>query len=500
MKQIVDIILEKAGLLNPNSPATPTEWAASLLATKITQVLEYLDSSKSDKTHSHPEFGALSTKIDDETTRAASVEQNIDQRVTDEAQRAIGAETELTNKLNFENVRAIAAEKAAYYRVLDESQRASSAEAGLSIKIEAETIRATTAEDVIGRDVVNTRTILTQMQHDLSSETQQETVRAMSVESVLSSRIDTIISNTDVAALDSLSEVVTAFKSADSSIQLAISNLGTSSSSALGAEVARATDAENSLLNKINIEAARAIAVETTLATNKANVNHTHAEFTALATSITSKADVNHTHPNISGVPVGAMFAFPVTGNIPGYLKCDGSTYDAATYPILASMLTTFKPAGTANAKFCVPDTRGMHLRGADSGSSAVIDKQGLVDITTNASTTDTTRPGVKVADSLGKHGHGIYDGGHNHTVYDSGHSHGYYTGVDNQNPVYVNNFFGQTPVDDVGNVSGYYTQTFPSYANVYAVHNQTYISVLETGSAETRPKAVLVTYYIKHD
>ena len=53
----------------------------------------------------------------------------------------------------------------------------------------------------------------------------------------LQSQIDNIISNTDPAALDSLSEVVAAFQSADGDINNAISSLASSAAAGLAQEV-----------------------------------------------------------------------------------------------------------------------------------------------------------------------------------------------------------------------------------------------------------------------
>ena len=85
---------------------------------------------------------------------------------------------------------------------------------------------------------------LSQVSQDSANAVSAETTRAMASESALSSRIDSVISNTDPAFLDSLSELVSAFESADSSLSGSISALSSSASSALGEEIARATAAE----------------------------------------------------------------------------------------------------------------------------------------------------------------------------------------------------------------------------------------------------------------
>jgi hypothetical protein len=92
-----------------------------------------------------------------------------------------------------------------------------------------------------------------------------EESRAEAAELALGSRIDSVISNTDPAALDSLSEIVSAFEAADSNLNGAITALGTAASSALGVEVARAEAAEAALASADSAEQIRAMAKETEL-------------------------------------------------------------------------------------------------------------------------------------------------------------------------------------------------------------------------------------------
>lgn len=108
---------------------------------------------------------------------------------------------------------------------------------------------------------------LSQVSMDAFNAISSETTRATTAESALGSRIDSVISNTDPAALDSLSELVSAFEAADSSLNGAISALGTAASSALGVEVARAIAAEQLLQSNIVSESNRAMLAESDLNT-----------------------------------------------------------------------------------------------------------------------------------------------------------------------------------------------------------------------------------------
>jgi len=82
------------------------------------------------------------------------------------------------------------------------------------------------------------------------------------------SQIDNIVSNVDPGALDSLTEVVTAFQAADASLNGAITALASSASSGLAAEVSRAEAAEAALQSDIDAEETRALAAESALSSS----------------------------------------------------------------------------------------------------------------------------------------------------------------------------------------------------------------------------------------
>jgi len=74
-----------------------------------------------------------------------------------------------------------------------------------------------------------------------------EITRATAAESALGTRIDNVLSNVTPGSLDSLSEVVSAFQSADSSLNGAITSLASSASSGLAAETSAREAADSAL-------------------------------------------------------------------------------------------------------------------------------------------------------------------------------------------------------------------------------------------------------------
>jgi predicted nucleic acid-binding Zn-ribbon protein len=86
---------------------------------------------------------------------------------------------------------------------------------------------------------------------DLSGRIDSEVSDRESAISTLTDRVANIESNIDPAALDSLTEIVSAFQSADSNINGAITNLADAAAANLQSEVDRATAAEQTLTDSI---------------------------------------------------------------------------------------------------------------------------------------------------------------------------------------------------------------------------------------------------------
>jgi hypothetical protein len=86
---------------------------------------------------------------------------------------------------------------------------------------------------------------------DLSGRIDTEVSDRESAISAVNSRVDSVLSNIDPAALDSLTEIVSAFQSADGSIAQTVSDLASNAATNLQTEVDRATAAEQTLSDSI---------------------------------------------------------------------------------------------------------------------------------------------------------------------------------------------------------------------------------------------------------
>jgi microcystin-dependent protein len=123
---------------------------------------------------------------------------------------------------------------------------------------------------------------------------------------------------------------------------------------------------------------------------------------------------------SISGAPVGAVLEYGGATAPAGWLLCDGSIYDNATYPVLASVLANAfnLPAGPGGTQFRVPDARDRTSMGV-SGTKARASTGGSAD------------------SALPSHTHPL-DGTVAGTVSDGTHQHNTY--IRNNEGVYVTN------------------------------------------------------------
>jgi len=94
-----------------------------------------------------------------------------------------------------------------------------------------------------------------------------EITRATAAEAALGTRIDNVLSNVTPGSLDSLSEVVSAFQSADSSLNGAITSLASSASSGLAAETSAREAADSALDSRLDTAESDINAIESAATT-----------------------------------------------------------------------------------------------------------------------------------------------------------------------------------------------------------------------------------------
>lgn len=198
-------------------------------------------------------------------------------------------------------------------------------------------------------------------------------------------------------------------------------------------------------------------------------------------------------------IPAGTIVPFAGSIVPVGWLLCDGTPLNPATYPNLATVLGTAWGDGSTGdtdpvTTFNLPDLRGMFLRGV-SGTSGV-------DPDTSSTSRTALKQGGNVGGKVGSyqnnqftshdhnggnHNHGISDPAHNHNEYISNGSSGSLMWIANGNgPGRVSGGFGASDIN-----------TSSSSTGISINNSGTIISA--SGGNETRPKNVYVNYIIKY-
>ena len=164
----------------------------------------------------------------------------------------------LTASLATEAARAIAAETQLATNLSAEASAARAAELLQANNLAAEITRALAAELRLANDLA------VEVAARGAADTAEKTARIAAIAD-LQSKVDFVKSNLDSASLDSLTEIVAAFKAADKDLNGAITALAAAATTALAAERTRAEAAEALLTTDLLAEATRAAAAELAL-------------------------------------------------------------------------------------------------------------------------------------------------------------------------------------------------------------------------------------------
>jgi microcystin-dependent protein len=160
-------------------------------------------------------------------------------------------------------------------------------------------------------------------------------------------------------------------------------------------------------------------------------------------------------------IPAGAVQAFAMNSAPSGWLAADGTAVSRSTYAALFAAISTTYGVGDGSTTFALPDLRGYFVRGSG----------------TNSDGTAAGTFGVKQADDLKSHTHGVTDPGHVHIF---------------------TTYRNTADVSQGGAIQGFANFNTGSGSVTQAQNNTTGISINSTGGTETRPKNIAMLYCIK--
>jgi hypothetical protein len=282
-----------------NSEATARAAGDAALASSLSSVQTTLEGQISTlETSVASSLSALDADLSAETTRALLAETALASSIN-------ALETSLSASITAEETRATAAESAlqgaidstgsdlAFLQseVDAEITRATDAEAALQAQITANSVSLGAVAGDVAVNAASISTVAANLASEVTRATGAESALASSL-SALSGRVADIISNSDPAALDSLTEIVTAFQSADSNLNSAITTLAADRESALSAHISANAASFSALSTSIAAEVTRATNAESALQTQiTANSVSVGAVASDLADEVTRATD-----------------------------------------------------------------------------------------------------------------------------------------------------------------------------------------------------------------
>ena len=299
----------------------------------------------------------------DTATSLASADMKLDAALKAEADRAIAAEGVLTTDIS------------------DEVTRATTAEGVNATAVVTERDRAVAAELVLTGNV-------TSVTNDLAT----ELVDRAAADLNLQGQIDFITSNTDNVALDSLTELLAAFQSADSGL----STLITDNANDIAAEETRATTAEGVNAAAVVTERTRAMGVEST---NAAAVVTERTR--ALAAEVVLQSDID-TKVAKSGSTMSGVLN--MGSNVISGLATPSAATDAASKSYVDGLISS-SDISTTNTDSLTEGSTNLYFTDARAHAAiSVVDTEGTgrVSYADGVVTVDTQKSFLELSDFAG--------------------------------------------------------------------------------------------------
>ena len=205
-----------------------------------------------------------------------------------------------------------------------------------------------------------------------------EISRATAAEAALGTRIDNVLSNVDGAALDSLTEVVSAFQAADSNLNGAITSLASSASSDLAAETSAREAADSALDSRLTTAEGDITAIESAATTLAGRVTTAEGEIDTLQSDLdTAEASLSG-HIAATNNPHSVTKAQVGLGNVDNTSDANkpvsSATQSALDGKQIKDVVSTSAPSHTEGLRWIDPTDMSEYL--SYGGAWVEIDKQ----------------------------------------------------------------------------------------------------------------------------
>jgi hypothetical protein len=195
-------------------------------------------------------------------TSLYSADEELDTALKAEEDARSAADVTLQSNIDSEASTRDAADVVLQANIDSEASTRSAADTTLQSNIDAEASARDAADVVLQGNIDAEESARIAADSVLQSNIDAEESARIAADSNLQSQINDILSNTDPAALDSLSEIVAAFQSADSDLTASITSVLGTHTSELAAETSARQSADSALSGRVDILEARAFKKE----------------------------------------------------------------------------------------------------------------------------------------------------------------------------------------------------------------------------------------------
>lgn len=205
-----------------------------------------------------------------------------------------------------------------------------------------------------------------------------EISRATAAEAALGTRIDNVLSNVTPDSLDSLTEVVTAFQAADSSLNGAITSLASSASSGLAAETSARETADSALDSRLTTAEGDITAIESAASTLAGRVTTAEGDIDTLQSDLDTAEASLSSHTAATNNPHSVTKAQVGLGNVDNTSDANkpvsSATQSALDGKQIKDVVSTSAPSHTEGLRWIDPTDMSEYL--SYGGAWVEIDKQ----------------------------------------------------------------------------------------------------------------------------
>ena len=177
----------------------------------------------------------------------------------------INSDNLLQSNIDNERDNRVSADNQLQVNIDAEAQNRQNADNAINADLSAEVTNRTNADTVLQSNINTETAARISADTNITNSLNSEIADRISADNLINARIDFIETNLDPVALDSLTEIVSAFQNADSDLNNTISALASSLSNRLDAETSNRVNADNQLQSNIDTEANTRQAADTTL-------------------------------------------------------------------------------------------------------------------------------------------------------------------------------------------------------------------------------------------